>query len=250
MVRQPPVSRSACVVRRPSRNCERAFGVGSTCNARGVEPGVAVQREVEAGYVWSAIPVRVIEDSGGRIALYRARGTECWWPSHPLDEHPPPPSVTQLPQAWEHGLAGLLTIVEQAAGHSVSLMWDDNWTFVAWYVDFIRPYERTPIGWDFTDLHLDLVVDASGAWRVKDADDLSAATLGGRMTGREAETVKENCAALVDQLTQGRSLVDPRWIEWRPDSAWRTPSLHFDRGTRLATAPTPAMEDLTLDAWI
>lgn len=213
-------------------------------------PPVAVQREIEDEFVWSAIPVRVIEDSRDEVVLYRARGTECWWPSHPRHEHPSPSTVTQLPQRWEYGLAGLLTIVEPAAGHSVSLMWGEDWSFLASYVDFIRPYRRTPIGWDFSDLHLDLVIDASGSWRVKDEDEFDAAVSDGRLQLSEADEVRHNCARLIQRLENGESLVRAHWTRWRPDHTWLTPSLSRPRGDRLSAAPTPADDELEPGAWI
>jgi hypothetical protein len=214
------------------------------------DPPVAVQSEVEDGFVWSAIPVRVITDTAREVALFRARGTRCWWPSHPRNEHPPADTVTQRSESWEHGFAGLLTIVEPGAEHSVSLLWGDDWGFSAWYVDFIRPYRRTPIGWDFADLHLDLVLTNDGPPRVKDEDELEAAVDGGRLTLTEAERVRGKCAELVERIRRGEPLVRPEWLDWRPDPRWWLPSLSADRGQRLSTAPTPSDEDLTLDAWL
>lgn len=66
---------------------------------------VVVQQEVVDGYVCTAVPVRVVEDSNELLALYRARGTVCAWPSPPKGENRAPVK-TQLALSPWHDFGG------------------------------------------------------------------------------------------------------------------------------------------------
>jgi uncharacterized protein len=210
-----------------------------------------VQREVLEGYVWSAVPVIEVDlaDSDERIALYRSRGTECWWPSHPPDEHRPANLVTQRALSWEWKM-GLLTVAGTGDDHSVSLMWDEGWSFWGWYVDIIRPYRPTPIGWDFMDLHLDLVVAPDGTATVKDADELAVAVEWGQISSDEAAAAHERCEQLGEAAAAHAGVFSERWAEWRPDPSWTVPRLSPEAGAELAASPTPADHHLDLTWWL
>lgn len=211
---------------------------------------VVVQREVIDDFVWSAIPVRVVEDSADHVVLYRANATVCWWPSHPRTEHKPAAEVTQTGRAWDF-MGGLITIAPRELEYSVSLMWHhDNWSFWGWYVDFIRPYRRTSIGFDFTDIHLDLLALADGSIIVKDEDEFNVAIARGEIATDEADRARHTCDDLRAQALAGLGIFASDWPAWRPPSTWTTPSLATGISDRLARAPTPVIEQLDLAAWV
>lgn len=212
---------------------------------------IAIQREVVDGFVWSAMPVRVVAASQGELVLYRARGTVCYWPSHPRGTPAAPATVTQRPEPWEHGFEACVTVVEPAADRSVSLLWRNDWSFVAWYVDYIRPYRETPIGWDFTDLHLDVVVDANGNARVKDEDEFASAVEHGHITDGEAARASSWVdEVLADATNRVGIFGDKSWLDWRPDPQWSMPAIRYALGARLTSTPTRETEILNLDDWI
>lgn len=196
-----------------------------------------VQREVMEGHVWSAIPVRDVSPTGETIALFRQRGTECWWPSHPKSQHPPFKEVTQSPIPWM-AFGGCLTITDSGSDYSVSLLWEPDWSFRCWYVDIVRPYERTPIGWDFADHHLDLIVEASGEIWTKDEDDLAAAVERGEMSTEEAVRAHERVEQVGLLAAQRHGVFSEPWPEWRPEGSWGPLRLAASIGIMLARSPT------------
>lgn len=211
---------------------------------------VVVQREVVEHFVWSAIPV-VVAAIGVPTALYRPAGTTCWWPSHPRDAHPPFSEVTQRGEPWGAGrFAGLLTLVLPGDDAAVSLMWEEDWSFWGWYVDFVRPYEQSSIGWDFADIHLDLVVRADGSTMVKDEDELADAVMRGEVSQNEADRARRRCDGLVTSARRGEGFFSEPWPEWRPDPSWSSPRLSVAAGERLEAAPTPAAELPDLEWWL
>jgi uncharacterized protein len=224
-------------------------GSGDTGRVRHGSP--VVQREVLEGYVWSAVPVIEVElaDSDERIGLYRARGTECWWPSHPPDEHRQAHLVTQRALPWQWKI-GLLTIARPGDDYSVSLMWDEGWQFWGWYVDIVRPYRPTPIGWDFMDLHLDLVVAPDLTATLKDADQLAATVEVGQISPDEARAAHRRCEQLAELAARGDGIFGEPFPEWRPDPRWPVPRLSLAAGRALAESPTPADQQLELDWWL
>lgn len=200
-----------------------------------------VQREVLHGWVWSVVPAIEVDTGDGRAALYRAAGTECWWPSHPRDEHPPADEVTQRPKRSVSFAGGAqLTLAVPGDDVSVTIGWDESGAFGGWYVDVIRPYRRTPIGWDFMDLHLDLVVAPDGAATLKDADELSAAVAAGHVEAEEAERAHRRCDQMRDLAARRAGVFGEPWPDWRPDPTWPVPRLRSEAGRALASSPTPA----------
>jgi uncharacterized protein len=208
-----------------------------------------VQREVVDGFVWSAIPVREVDTGDDRIGLYRAPGTECWWPSHPRRTHVPAHQVTQAPRTFEH-MSGQLTLVGPADDHSVTVMWDEGWVFRGWYIDVIRPYRATPIGWDFADLHLDLVVMPDLTASLKDADELANAVAHGEISAAEAANAHERCGQLAEAAAARVGVFSERWAEWRPDPSWRVPRLSTAAGSELGSSPTSADHRLDVAWWL
>jgi len=209
----------------------RAFPEGST----------VVRRDVLRGRVWTAAPYRVIRDTGSELTL------ACW------------PGVEMLaPTTWiqwlrtgddavrNQGIPNLAAgrwqldrwtwrdttvIARFGAGQyfSVSQFFDPNGRCSGWYVDFVRPCQRTAIGIDTFDLLVDLVVEADlSGYRWKDEDEYAH----GRRLGLIDDALHQRVDAARQQVV---SLVESRqgpfaddWSSWRRDPAWRAPALPFD----------------------
>ena len=213
----------------------RAFPEGST----------AVRRDVLRGKVWTATPYRVIRDTGTELML------ACW------------PGVEMLaPTTWIEWLrTGDAAVRNQGIPNLVAGRWElDRWTWRdttllarfgagqyfsvsrffgtegrcgGWYVDFVRPCQRTPIGIDTFDLLVDLVVEADlSGYRWKDEDEYAQ----GRRLGliddplhQRVDTARQQVVSLVESR-QGPFADD--WSSWRRDPAWRAPVLPVDVSTR------------------
>ena len=211
---------------------------------------VAVEREVVDGFVWSAKPVRVAAD-GPLIALYRAVGTRCFWPSHSRGEHRPPSKVVQRPEPWgDSRFVGLLTLVRPGDDISISLMWGPEWSLICWYVDYIEPYVRTPIGWDFRDLHLDLIVRPDRSSYLKDQDELEVAVGRNEISAAVAAAAHERLGHVAQEAASGIGVFGEDWPNWRPDPSWTVPSITSATEHWLRTSPTLANDRLELESWV
>lgn len=210
-----------------------------------------VQREVLDGWVWSVVPVVEVDTGDDRVGLYRARDTECWWPSHPRDEHLPAHQVTQAPR-HSRSIAGgsQLTIARRGDDYSVTVAWDEHWVFWGWYIDIIRPYRATPVGWDFMDLHLDLLVAPDGSTTMKDQEELARAVEVGQISQAESDEAYRRCEQIVELASTGAGVFGGPWREWRPDPNWPVPRLSAAAGRELADSPTPAERNLDPDWWL
>ena len=69
----------------------------------------------------------------------------------------------------------LMTKRSAAARHSVWLFWGRDGAFSHWYINFERPMVPTPLGWDYQDDKLDLIVRSDGSVHWKDEDELAEA---------------------------------------------------------------------------
>ena len=213
-------------------------------------PGDAiVLREVVDGYVQSVVPVRVWRDDE-ILALYRAGGTTCLWPSHPKGERRPPWRVTLRPRQWNDDDDGMLTLIQPDERHTVAVLWGGGWRFRSWYVDFVEPHRRTPIGFDFADLALDLVVPADGHAVVKDEAEFDQLVASGAIDASTAAAVRSACEEVRAAADSRSGVFAEPWTDWRPPPAWNVPALTDQICDRAARAPLPADEELSRDAWV
>jgi uncharacterized protein len=114
----------------------------------------------------------------------------------------------------------------------------------------IRPYRATPIGWDFADLHLDLVVMPDLTASLKDADELANAVAHGEISAAEAANAHERCGQLAEAAAARVGVFSERWAEWRPDPSWRVPRLSTAAGSELGSSPTSADHRLDVAWWL
>lgn len=202
------------------------------------EGSTVVRRDVLRGKVWTAAPFRVIRDTGTDLVL------ACW------------PGVERLaPTTWIEWLRTRNRAVRgQAIPDLVAGRWElDRWAWrrttlvtqfgagqyfsvsrfidpadggARWYVDFIRPYQRTAVGIDTFDLLLDLVVEADlSRYRWKDEDEYAQ----GRRLGLIDDALHQRVDAARQQVL---ALIESRrgpfaddWSSWRRDPAWPPPVL-------------------------
>jgi len=205
-----------------------SFPVGAT----------VVRRDVLRGKVWSASPLRVIRDTGTELVA-------AWWPGVEMlgpttwiewllsgDDGVRKQAIPNLATGeWELGRwtwrdTTVLARFQAGQHFSVSRFFGPDGRCGHWYVDFIRPCERTPHGIDTLDLLLDLVIAPDlSAHEWKDEDEYAQ----GRRLGliddslhRHVETARQEVVALI-QARQGPFVDD--WSAWRRDPTWPAPAL-------------------------
>jgi len=171
----------------------------------------AALREVWHGRVWRVVSCRVVEDSAARIVLWLARGSAGKYASRPDG------SEIRIPTGdWRledrRGSRDALAVFRPGGRHSIWHFWRDDGSLDHWYVNFERPLRRTPIGFDFHDEKLDLIVEPSGTWRWKDEDELEQAAQLGLV---DADDVRAEAARVLDAWP-----FPTGWEDWRPDPAW------------------------------
>ena len=98
--------------------------------------------------------------------------------------------------------------------------------FTGWYVNLETPLAPTPIGFDFTDHLLDVLVEPDRTtWRWKDEDELAEAVERGVFSPADAEAFRAAGVQAVEHLASGAPPFDRDWSSWRPDPSWSTPEL-------------------------
>ncbi|HZM76992.1 MAG TPA: DUF402 domain-containing protein [Candidatus Limnocylindrales bacterium] len=205
-----------------------------------------VVRDMIEGKPYSAWPHRVIADDGHELALLLRPGTKgmgpALWIQSFQDNDPGARQALIAAVArrdweladwtWRHSTRLALAYPDRY--YAIDPMWDLHGDLMCWYVNFQVPYQRTRIGIDTCDLHLDLVVLPDLTYHWKDEDEYDQARrLGviGDRCHKQVEAAREQVVALVDQ--QAGPFAQP-WSTWKPDPAWPLPTLPQDALTELA----------------
>ena len=152
-------------------------------------------------------------DDGQRFVLYLAPGAEGVSMGRDADGRYLERWVAGDPprtRVWEQH--HVLSLTRRGDAHSLWLMWDEDWSFVCWYVQLQEPIVETASGVETTDHALDVVVEPDGTWRWKDEDDFAEAQALGVFTPAEAAAVR----AEGERVIAARPW--PTGLEtWRPD---------------------------------
>lgn len=187
--------------------------------------------------VWAAQPFTVVEDDGEVIVSHIVPGTL-------VKAQPPKPGMSVYgsdedsgERQWARMFAMLtepatdlvdrewtthrrLVIAKTGARHIVSLFWrgsDD--VFLGWYVDFVEPVRRTPIGIATMDLMLDIEIEPDrSSWSWKDDDHFEAALGSGLHSAEVGREVRAEASAVIATIERGAWPFNTTWPEWRPDS--------------------------------
>ena len=132
-----------------------------------------------------AMPMTVIADTERITALYLAAGSPIKNKSTYRSDHLPIGEWEIVHDVWRDDL---IRIKYAGDAHAYYAMWKGD-RFHRWYINLESAYERTPVGVDFTDRILDIVVlpDLAG-WRWKDEDELTRAVALGLVTQTQADS--------------------------------------------------------------
>lgn len=114
---------------------------------------------------------------------------------------------------WER--SNVLRFMRAGDAHTVELFWDEEWSFLGWYVNLQAPLVVRGDRFDTTDWALDVWVEPDGRWRWKDEDDFAQA--------QELGVLDEAAAAEV--RAEGERVIAAKpwptgWEDWRPPREW------------------------------
>jgi predicted RNA-binding protein associated with RNAse of E/G family len=201
------------------------------------EPGAAVVvRHVIFGRPYSVWPQRVVADDGHELAVLLQPGTNGLGPAlwiQAMREEDPAARAAFLPALaaqecevgdWTWRRTTMLAFCWPDRYFSVNPIWADD-RFVCWYVNFQIPYQRTTIGADTSDLHLDLEVFADFSYRWKDEDEYAHARDLGLVTDRCHKRVEEARGQALAMMDARQAPFVDTWIDWRPDPTWTVPQM-------------------------
>lgn len=189
---------------------------------------VVVLRETWRGRVFEARPAIVVVDRADHRAFYIPPGAIL---KSPVDGSG---TVLRLPHGrWSladrrRGPTHWLSFAWPDVSHAALLRWDEEGTFLGWYVNLQTPLAQTGVGFDFTDHFLDLIVDPDGTWSWKDEDELDDAITRGLFTEDDAAWFRYWGERAVEHVLLREPPFDEDWSSWRPDPAWAEPILPED----------------------
>jgi len=178
--------------------------------------------------LWSERPEIVVQDTSDLLALYLHPSTIINQPVSPtgskatyLDRLNLSWTVTMVP--W----IGLRTLRLSIPGafYSVLLFWNEDNSLRAWYINLEEPLYRTPHGFDYIDLFLDIIAEPDlSSWRWDDEDELKEAVERGFVSKATSDMLYSEGRKAIEWLQSGNSPFN-EWVTWRPDPAWQIPAL-------------------------
>ncbi len=185
-------------------------------------------REVHRGRVWAARPATVVEDTAALTALYLPPGMS-WKRPVALDLVTPlriPAQQWLLEDATWAG-ARTLYLIQPGVAHAIHLWWvAPDWRFDSWYVNLQEEVRRTPLGFDYLDQMLDIVVAPDlSRWVLKDEEELVSASEAGLLSAEGASAIRTEANRVIRQIEAREPPFSDPWPDWRPDTRWPTPRL-------------------------
>lgn len=192
----------------------------------GFSPGDTVlYRDIRAGRVMLAMPLRVIVDTPERTVLHLARDTSFKSARDIngekaldyLNWH-----LTDL--VWQGG--SLIRLITPGSWHCVDVEFGPGGRFDGWYVNFQQPIRRTTHGFDSDDLILDLVVTPDRTWHIKDEEEFTQAVADGHIDADTEATVRAEAAEVIQRVKGWKPpFSEQNWSTWTPPHDWTTPAL-------------------------
>lgn len=173
-------------------------------------------------------PVTVVRDEPDLIALYThgggpkiravdAAGNATRIPLKPW-------SLVESTWSGE----GVLQLHEPGASSMVTLFWESDRSFEAWYVDLCKPLRRRHRAFDYADMLLDVVIWADGRIEWKDEDEFAEAQRLGLISSEDALKLRLEGERVVAAYEQRHGLFSAGWEDWRPATHWTAPALPED----------------------
>lgn len=184
-------------------------------------------RELHDGRIWVARPARVAAVQDGLVAIYLAPGTTWMVPASTERAE----VLHRLKHGWEltayeRTRARVLYLFAPEVSQPIHLWWiPPDWRFGGWYINLQEPIRPTPLGFDYMDRMLDVVIAPDLSWHWKDEDELEEAVALDMVTPRQAAEIRAEGERVIDRLEARTSPFCDGWERWRPDPAWPIPEL-------------------------
>ena len=182
-------------------------------------------REVWKGRVWGALPATVVQDTPEQRALLVWPDTSWMVPVGPDGRD------LRIPEGdWtlrdRRNTRWVLSFSWPGRAYSCIAFRRGDDDFTGWYVNLETPLAPTPIGFDYTDHLLDVLVEPDRTtWRWKDEDELAEAVERGVFSPADADAFRAAGLQAVEHLASGAPPFDRDWSSWRPDPSWSRPEL-------------------------
>ncbi len=188
------------------------------------EPGDSVLWRGGVERVRWALPHTFVQEGDERLAIYCQPGVRGKRPKHAYVDYPDQLATGDWEiRDFEWKLNHVLRLTPFGRAHSLDLYWAGNtWQFRGWYVNLQEPIRRTPYGFDFRDLALDLLVAPDLSWCPKDEDHLAQGAELGIFSAAEVRAVHDERDRVLARLDE---LFPTGWEGFRPDPSWSTPEL-------------------------
>jgi hypothetical protein len=187
-----------------------------------------ILRELVENKVWTVRPVRVVQDLSEFIAVYIAPGTRFIQPQYPNSNRVPSHLLSKdwrlVEKVWSGGGALFLGRTDQAY-MIIGFRNVQNTGFETWYINLQDPLTRTPLGFDYLDMELDVRVDAGlTGWEWKDMDEFNVLVKKGIIPYKKAVSLRSLGEQVAESIIAGTSIVND-WLDWTPPEDWEIPPL-------------------------
>ena len=189
------------------------------------KPGqVIVIREIWQNKVYSVTPVRVVQDTLNWSALYLPPRTRCLWPHTREGETIRIPTDDWVLDGDPWTTSDVLYLVQPGSGYTAVGFWDDDYNFHSWKINLEEPMRRTPVGFDYMDQLLDVVVSVDrSTWHWKDEDEVDQALEQGLFTEEQANALYKLGEHAIQSMQANEPPFDGNWENWKPNPDWRIP---------------------------
>jgi len=188
-------------------------------------PGqVLVIREIWQNKVYSVTPVRVVQDVIKWSALYLPPQTPCLWPHTHAGKTIRIPTDEWVLDGGSWTSSDVLFLIQPGSGYTAVGFWDDNYNFHSWKINLEKPMRRTPLGYDYMDQLLDIVVSADrSSWRWKDEEEVRQAQDLGIFTAEQVRELYQLGERAIQSILAHEPPFDIEWENWKPKPDWRAP---------------------------
>jgi cold shock CspA family protein len=191
-------------------------------------------RQVACAGIRSVEPAIVVSDDPVRTVLYRPAGTPLKVP--PSFRYRTDPVVREE-VAVQELLAGttgtedavwsdtnVLLVADADEWNSTWLWWNSTWgAFAGYYINFELPWRRFRLGFDTSDLCLDLVVSPALEWEWKDREAFEHRVSVGLIPRSWEASISASADRVLQRIASHAPPFDGSLADWRPDAGWRVP---------------------------
>ncbi|MFN8400342.1 MAG: DUF402 domain-containing protein [Anaerolineales bacterium] len=185
---------------------------------------IIIIREIWQNKIYSAVPLRIVEDTETWAALYLPPRTPCLWPVTEKGDAMRIPKDEWILKREKWTTSDVLYIVQPGSGYTAVMFWNNDYIFHSWKLNLEKPMHRTSHGFDYMDQMLDIIVSADRrTWRWKDEDEVIEAQALGVLTAKQAKDLYKLGEQALQTLLSNKAPFNKNWENWKPDPEWRTP---------------------------